>query len=189
MGASAACMIESKRHVFVDGLSLSDEQIKHVSESWELIKESGSEKVGLIVFKRLFEKAPETFNLFGSFKDITDWENSRAYHHHCRTVVNLLGYFVKVLSNEELVERNADYMGMRHCYFKISPRHFEILGQELIKTFEEMLGDKFTPQAKEAWIVTYTIISTSIQLYQDKYNNEFGYDRLQEKKVFKGEEG
>lgn len=175
MGGSASV---SKAHVFPDGITLTNEEVNEVKASWEILKESDvdSTRVGAIMFKNLFVKAPETFSLFGTFKDIEDWENSKQYHHHCKVVIKIIGHVVKVLVNPDLLDQNLHYMGMRHSLFTILPRHFDILGEEMIVALEEVLGDRLTPLAKSTWATVYTILSLAIQKIMKEFNDECAYD-------------
>lgn len=177
MGTGATCLKPAADYL-IGGIQLSEAQIQDVRDSWELAKEAGADQIGVIAFKGLFISAPETFQLFGSFNNIENWQESRQYRHHCAVVIKVVGYIVKVLCDPELLEKNMDYMGMRHSLFEIHPHHFDYLGAELIKAFEEVLGEQFTPQAKEAWGLVYTAISNKLQAHLDTYNKEFHYERI-----------
>lgn len=180
MGTGATCLKPAADYL-IGGIELSDSQIQEVRNSWQLVVEAGADQVGISAFKGLFVTSPETFQLFHSFNTIENWEESRQYHHHCAVVVKVLGYIVKVLCDPELLEKNMDYMGMRHSLFEIHPHHFDILGVELIKAFEELLGERFTNSAKEGWALVYQAISMKLQAHLENYNKEFAYERLKER--------
>ena len=160
MGASASCTSGT----VIGGKRLSESQIALIAASWEAAKEYGAENIGIILFKSLFVRAPETFGMFESFAELKDWESSPHFKHHCRVVVNIIGSFVKLLNNPQLLISHIEFLGLKHNLFNISPRHFEILGEDLLRIFEEKLGtEKFSAEAKAAWLIFYTIISKSMQ--------------------------
>lgn len=41
--------------------------------------------------------------------------------------------------------------------------NFQVVGQALIDTLEKGLGDKFTPEVKEAYIVFYTMVADNMK--------------------------
>lgn len=57
----------------------------------------------------------------------------------------------------------------------LPPRHFELLGGEVLKGLREVLGDKFTPEVEAAWTLVYTILSEMLQSRMKKYNKDIGY--------------
>lgn len=186
MGASASCAV--KRHKFVDGLRLSVNQIKELRDSWAVIKEVGAEQFGVLTFDGLITECPETLALFDAVKDLKDWKNSRAFRHHCKTTFSTIGHFVAIIHDKDLMDRNIDYMGMRHSGFAITPHHFEVFGEQILKSLEKIMGDKMTPGLRDTWIIFYLVLSTSIQRTTDKYNEEFNFERCQKEPTLNGEE-
>lgn len=148
----------------IGGKRLTESQIALIAASWEAAKEFGSEEIGILLFKSLFVRAPETFTMFESFAELKDWETSPHFKHHCRVVVNVIGSFVKLLNNPQLLVSHIEFLGLKHNLFNISPRHFEILGEDLLRIFDDKLGkEKFSAESKAAWLIFYTIISKSMQ--------------------------
>ena len=47
-------------------------------------------------------------------------------------------------------------------FFLPSPIFTQNLGAVLLSTFEQHIGDKFTPKAKDAWLAAYTFIVDTI---------------------------
>ena len=166
-------------HRFIDNIILTDEQINQLNASWIIIEESGTTEIGEIAFKGLFRQAPETFTLFTSFSMLDDWENSKAYKHHCNVVLKILGSVIKVILDPQLLNRNMDYMGMRHSLMPVKPEHFDILGREFIVAFQTVCGDRFTTEMRDAWIIVYDILSRMLQKHIASYNKEF--EHLQSK--------
>ena len=51
-------------------------------------------------------------------------------------------------------------LGKRHANYGVESAHFAVVGEALIWTLADGLGDQFTPEVKEAWLQTWaTIVS------------------------------
>ena len=53
-------------------------------------------------------------------------------------------------------------LGERHQRYGAQAAHYPLVGQLLLQSFQEFLGDAFTPQMKDAWSKAYEIISTEM---------------------------
>ena len=53
-------------------------------------------------------------------------------------------------------------LGERHHRYGAQAAHYPLVGQLLLQTFQDFLGDNFTPQMKEAWGKAYEIISAEM---------------------------
>lgn len=51
-------------------------------------------------------------------------------------------------------------LGARHVKYGALPEHYPLVGNTLLKTFEEFLGAAWTDEVKQAWIDAYGAIST-----------------------------
>ena len=54
---------------------------------------------------------------------------------------------------------SVDYLAQRHVGYGVSDEHYAVVGEALIDTLRECLGDSFTPQTERAWGYAYTILS------------------------------
>ena len=53
-------------------------------------------------------------------------------------------------------------LGERHRRYGAQAAHYPLVGQLLLQTFQDFLGDAFTPQMREGWSKAYEIISTEM---------------------------
>jgi hemoglobin-like flavoprotein len=67
--------------------------------------------------------------------------------------INLIGPDIDLLT-EILLE-----LGEKHDKFGVKPSYYPPMGQALIITMADMLGDKFTPDIKDACIETYQALA------------------------------
>lgn len=158
-------MQEKEDQALRERLGLDTKQIQLITDSWQEVKKFGTEQAGIILFKKLFIAAPETFYMFDEFKDIQYWEDSKEFKHHCKIVMNIVGGAVGLLKDPESLDSTLEYLGLKHEGFAITQRHFDIMGVELINTFREALGPKVcTPEVEKAWIIMYEYLVRIIVL-------------------------
>ncbi len=50
-------------------------------------------------------------------------------------------------------------LGIRHADYGVIDKHYNIVGEALLWTFEQGLGENFTPDVKDAWGVVYTLLA------------------------------
>lgn len=155
---------------YIEDITLNESQINELNKTWTIVKLFGSEKIGKIIFKKIFIIAPETFQMFG-FSEDPNWESSRSFLHHAKIVVNIIGSVVDGLKNPTLMEQHLHELGLKHSLFKITPLHFELLGNHLISAFKEVIGIAFTTFSQQCWEILYQIISKNIQSSM-KYHEE-----------------
>jgi hemoglobin-like flavoprotein len=67
--------------------------------------------------------------------------------------LSLLGPDIELLT-DVLLE-----LGKSHRRYGVKTPHFPAMGQALISVVEELLGDEFTPQIKDAWVEVYQALS------------------------------
>jgi hemoglobin-like flavoprotein len=97
-----------------------------------------------LFYRRLFEIAPEIKPLFGS--------NLREQG---RKLMDTLGTVVKGLPNLDV----AKSLAIKDVPNGVRPAHYRRVGEALIWMIEIALGDDFTPEMREAWLVTYRALS------------------------------
>lgn len=151
---------------------------KHVNalfESWNHIKNFGTENAGKILFIRFFIVAPETFQTFADFRDLEDWKNSSSFAHHCKIVMNIIGSVIQMLKTPDSIESTLDYLGLKHEGFNITQQHFDLMGIEFLElvrivTFSKSKSlDEVPPEDQklseltiESWKIFYTFVANSI---------------------------
>ncbi len=163
MGGILASAMQSKEDEALRAkIGLDTRQIQSIVDSWNEVKKFGTERAGIILFKRLFIAAPETFQTFVHFKDLPNWEESKEFKHHCKIVMNIIGSAVGLLRDPESLDSTLEYLGYQHEGFTITQRHFDIMGVELINTLREAIGNKLTPDVERAWGNMYVYIAKII---------------------------
>ncbi|MEM0989113.1 MAG: globin family protein [Pseudomonadota bacterium] len=102
-------------------------------------------------YGRLFEIAPEVKPLFKG--DMAE---------QGQKLMATLGVVVNGLRDLEKILPAAQDLAGRHVVYGVTPGMYKPVGEALIWTLEQGLGDAFTPEVKNAWIDAYTLISEAM---------------------------
>ena len=135
-----------------------DAQKVLVEESWKSVEKLGLETVGVLLFKNVFEAAPEALQLF-SFRDEPNLYESSIMKWHGSNVVKHVGVAVGGLRDLDNLVPALEALGAKHNNRDILPVHFDVVGAAMLKTLEMGLGDQFTPEVREAWATTYGTVA------------------------------
>jgi hemoglobin-like flavoprotein len=143
---------------------LTQEQRAAVLRTWALV-EPVTETVADLVYRRLFELAPDYQALFPP--DIAPQK---------RKLIQMLRFIVRTLDWSdaqwrESVQEDSDLflvmlaLGRRHAeLYKVPDAAYATVGEALVWTLDYGLGKAFTPDVKEAWVRVYTLVSMTMKM-------------------------
>jgi len=77
-----------------------------------------------------------------------------------RKLMSTLGMAVGSLDNLDALTPLLQDLGRGHVGYGVEDSHYDTVGTALLWTLEQGLGDTFTPDVKDAWAETYTIVAT-----------------------------
>ncbi|MDJ0726025.1 MAG: globin domain-containing protein [Prochloraceae cyanobacterium] len=100
-------------------------------------------------YNKLFLVSPEMRGLF-EHVDMADQEKKLMYS---------LAMIVEGMQNLESLKCIVRNLGQRHLTYKVSARHYNVLGQVLLGTLAEYLGSQWTIEAEQVWREAYEIIA------------------------------
>jgi hemoglobin-like flavoprotein len=129
--------------------------VEQLKESWQAVKAYGVDKMGVLLFIKLFDSDPDTFSMFKTFRDEKDWKESKAFHFHSKAFLNVVGGALVNVQTEDALGKTMHTLGSAHSLFDIRKEHFEILKKELMIQLELLLKDKFTPGVRKEWTTAY----------------------------------
>jgi hemoglobin-like flavoprotein len=146
------------------GLVLTEEHKLAIRRSWRLLAPLG-ETVSELFYRRLFELRPDLRSLFPP-----DMEAQK------RKLLSMLVFTVKSLDwpieewEKEVDPENDLFLvvlalGRRHRnLYKVEDQHYGPVGEALVWTLEQGLGQVFEGTTKEAWIQVYRMLSTTMKI-------------------------
>jgi hemoglobin-like flavoprotein len=122
-----------------------------VRDSWAKVMPI-SDKAAELFYNRLFELDPSLRPLFTS--DIT--EQGRKLMRMITVAVNGLDHL------DEIIPAVRE-LGKRHSVYGVTNDHYDTVATALLWTLERGLGDGFNEDTRNAWIKTYTLLSTTMK--------------------------
>ena len=136
-----------------------------IKASWEKVKglDPTYEATGVLLFKNIFEIAPQALDLF-SFKDEEDLYESAALKKHASGVMKAIEAAVNDFGGIQTALKD---LGARHVKRGILPEHYDVVGQAIIKTLEQGLGNGFSDYLRESWTKVYGMVKES--MIKDNY--------------------
>ncbi|MEO1147538.1 MAG: globin family protein [Cyanobacteria bacterium J06638_22] len=123
-------------------------QIHHLEQSFEKVKPQASEFVASF-YDNLFTDYPGAKPLFAH----SDMEAQQA------KLLDSLVFVVENLKNPEALVETLRGLGARHVEYGALPEHYPLVGNSLLKTFEQYLKADWTSEVKAAWIDAYGLIT------------------------------
>jgi hemoglobin-like flavoprotein len=127
---------------------MSPETERLIRESWREMEPHAAEFADLF-YVRLFEVAPEVRAMFA----LADMDAQK------RKFVDMLAEIVRVLDDPARLVGEVAASGSRHLDYGVQDRHYDIVGSALLWTLGQALGERFTPELREAWRETYGLLA------------------------------
>ena len=127
--------------------TMTPEQIALVKSTWTQVLPIQDQAASLF-YGRLFELDPSVKPLF---------PNDLAAQG--RKLMNTINVAVNALDKLDTIAPVIAEMGRRHVGYGVADAHYDTVGDALLWTLQQGLGDAFTDEAREAWTLTYTTIA------------------------------
>jgi hemoglobin-like flavoprotein len=122
-----------------------------VRDSWAKVVPI-SDKAAELFYNRLFELDPSLRRLFTS--DMTE---------QGRKLIGMITVAVNGLDRLDEIIPAVRALGKRHSGYGVTDNHYETVATALLWTLERGLGEAFTDDTRNAWIKTYTLLSTTMK--------------------------
>ncbi|EMI57478.1 globin family protein [Rhodopirellula sallentina] len=130
---------------------MTPEQVTLVKDSWEKVKPI-SEKAAELFYDRLFTLDPSLKSLFKG--DMSE---------QGKKLMATISLAVASLDRLETILPTVQALGKKHAVeYEVPESSYATVGEALIWTLGQGLGDDFTDDVKEAWLLTYTTLSAAM---------------------------
>jgi hemoglobin-like flavoprotein len=127
------------------------EQVKMVQDTWEKVVPI-SETAAALFYGKLFELDPELKPMFKS--DIRE---------QGKKLMQMITMAVRGLNEPAKLLPAVEDLGRRHVGYGVRKKDYDTVGTALLWTLGQGLGDAFTPEVKNAWAETYTVLAKTMQ--------------------------
>ena len=129
---------------------MTPDQIDLVRTSWDQVKPI-REQAATLFYERLFTLDPSLESLFKG--------DMKAQGVKLMTMIQTA---VNGLVDLESIVPAVRALGERHVGYGVKAAHYDTVGEALIWTLAQGLGDAFTDDVRAAWVETYTLLSTTM---------------------------
>ena len=129
---------------------MTSHQVNLVQQTFGMVAALPAETVGSLFYNRLFTIAPEVRPLFSR---TTTPEQSRK-------LVTMLAYVVTRLNKPDRLVDDLTQLAQRHVHYGVQDRHYNLVGEALLWTLEQGLGNVWTKETEDAWVACYTLLAT-----------------------------
>lgn len=126
-------------------------QIELVRVTWRRVQPL-REAAATLFYGRLFELAPEVQPLF-----------KRDLGSQGAMLMAALDTVVGALDRPDQLLPLAERLACRHVGYGVEPQHYDTVGEALLWTLAQGLGDDFTPAAAEAWRTAYAALAGAMK--------------------------
>ena len=111
-----------------------------------------AETAAKMFYKRLFELDPSVKPLFKSDMAVQG-----------RLLMQTIGTAVAGLDDLPALTPIVQDLGVRHARYGVQPEHYDTVGEALLWTLGQGLGEKFTPEVRTAWTEVYSLLAQVMQ--------------------------
>jgi hemoglobin-like flavoprotein len=130
---------------------MTPKQVDLVQRSWRAVAPVGDTAAELF-YGKLFSLDP---NLRGLFRnDLRD---------QGRSLTAMISVAVHGLARPERILYAVQQLGRRHAAYGVQPAHYETVALALLWMLEQVLGEAYTPEVREAWTETYNLLAKAMR--------------------------
>lgn len=138
---------------------ITQEQKNLVTATVPILKENGV-LLTTHFYKRMFAHNPELKNVF----NMGNQQNGRQ---QTALAMAVLAY-AEHIENPGVLMPVVDGIGQKHVSLSIRPEHYIIVGEHLLASISEVLGDAATPEILDAWRVAYAQLAQIMSGHETK---------------------
>lgn len=132
-------------------MSITPKHVTLVQQSMEKVIPI-SDKVATIFYDTLFNIDPSLKALFKN-----DMEQQK------RKLIVSLDMIIKGLDQMDMILPAIEKLAIKHVSYGVKPEHYTLVGNALLITLHDVLGDDFTPELRSAWIETFRTLATTMK--------------------------
>jgi hemoglobin-like flavoprotein len=80
-----------------------------------------------------------------------------------RKLMQMIGLAVGGLDQPTESLQSIAQLGVRHLKYGVTDKHYGSVGEALLWTLGQGLGESFTPEIKEAWATVYGLLADTMR--------------------------
>ncbi|CCH51147.1 hemoglobin [Fibrisoma limi BUZ 3] len=129
------------------------QEINIVKRTWKLLRDVDPQLLGDVFYRRLFLTYPSVRPMFRE-------PMTTQYH----KFVDMLSLIVSRIDRPEEVMSEIAQLAQRHERYGVKPEHYPVVGETLLWTLEQGLGNQWNNDVKQAWEACYqTLVQAMLE--------------------------
>ncbi len=150
---------------------MTEQQITLIKGTIPVLKENGVLLTSYF-YERMFKHNPE-------LKHVFNMGNQKSGKQQTALAMAVLAY-AENIENPSVLLGVVDHIGHKHTSLDIRPEHYQIVGNHLISSIKEVLGDAASEELLEAWTLAYNNLAEIMSghessIYKAKVNRPGGW--------------
>ncbi len=129
---------------------LSEKVISIIKSTVPALQENG-ETLTRHFYKRMFERNPEVQGFFNPANQASGGQQQALAAAICAYAANI--------DNLSVLTGAVETIAHKHASLRIKPEHYPIVGENLLASIKEVLGDAATDEVIEAWAAAYQVLA------------------------------
>lgn len=126
-------------------------QIELVQESWARAAPQ-AQALAALFYERLFALDPALRPLFRGDMAAQG-----------RQLTTMISYAVRGLNRIEALQPGLEALGRRHAGYGVREDHYATVGEALLATLRQGLGEAFTDEIRQAWASAYAALAAAMK--------------------------
>lgn len=154
-----------------------------VKSTAHVLKEQG-EILTRHFYKRMFSHNPEVISFFNSAHQMSGTQQKALAEAICAYAANI--------DNLEVLNNAVELIAQKHSSLQIKPEHYPIVGENLLFSIREVLGEAASDEVIKAWSEAYEFLADILinregQIYNEHVSNPGGWKGFKTFRVIKKE--
>jgi hemoglobin-like flavoprotein len=130
---------------------MTPKQIELVQATWAQLAPV-ADAASRLFYYRLFTLDPSLKALFRGDMDAQG-----------RKLMAMISFAVKGLNRVEALLPGLQALGQRHVGYGVRDEHYATVGEALLGTLREGLGEAFTAEVEQAWVSAYALLAAGVK--------------------------
>lgn len=130
---------------------MTDAEIRLVKQSWKTLRAIDPVIVGDLFYSKLFMANPSLRNMFPKKMD-----------EQYTKLMDMLSVIIARLDRMDELNEDIAAMARRHVHYGVRPAHYKLVGNALLWTLRQGLGQDWTIDVEQAWTKCYSNLADTM---------------------------
>ena len=130
---------------------MTDAEIRLVKQSWKTLRAIDPVIVGDLFYSKLFIANPSLRNMFPKKMD-----------EQYTKLMDMLSVIIARLDRMDELNEDIAAMARRHVHYGVRPAHYKLVGNALLWTLRQGLGQDWTLDVEQAWTKCYSNLADTM---------------------------